>query len=174
MIMCVIGIPLSGKTTVAKYLADRYGAYYLSTGDIFRKMNQIGEDVSKTDLSLEYDREIRRLVIAECIIQKHIIVDGYPRSLDQLYELMGLEKDYRIVYVYTPLPIVLDRAKRRKRDWQDAADKVISRARAARKLWTNIREVAPEEKLLYYCDIEHEEHILSKFVEGAFNAKNYR
>lgn len=173
MIVCVVGIPLSGKTTVAKYLADKHGAYYLSTGDIFRKINQIGEDVSKTDLSLEYDREIRRTVIAECIIQKDIVIDGYPRSLDQLRELMGLEKDYRIIYVYTPLPIVLDRAKRRNRDWQDAADKVISRGKAARKLWTSIREVVPKEKLLYYCDVEHEEHILSKFVEEAFSAKTY-
>jgi adenylate kinase family enzyme len=173
MILCFVGIPLSGKTTVAKYVAEKYDAFYLSTGALFRKLNKIGEDVSKTDLSLVYDREIRRIVLAECLIQKDIVIDGYPRSVNQLNELMELEKGFRIVYVYTPLPIVVDRALKRNRDWQDTRKRVINRAKAAMQLWREIRDRVPTEKLLYYCDVEDDDNVLEEFVREAFNVPKF-
>ncbi len=94
--LLLIGPPGAGKGTQAALLATRYGIPAISTGDIFRE-NVAG----KTELGVEakgyMDRGeyvpdaltnalVRdRLSKPDC--QSGFLLDGYPRTIDQVHEL---------------------------------------------------------------------------------------
>lgn len=89
----LIGLPGSGKTTIAQEIAKKYGVCMVKTGEILRKMAQgEGEEAEEIKLSLEKGEVVDDRIVAE-IVQKRIqevdcqngfVMDGYPRQLSQL------------------------------------------------------------------------------------------
>jgi adenylate kinase len=92
----IIGAPGSGKTTDAELIAERHeGITHYSTGDMFRAEVASGSELGKTIDSyvsagnlVPIDIVINTIVGA---IKKAptdvVIIDGYPRSVEQMEEL---------------------------------------------------------------------------------------
>lgn len=96
----------AGKGTQAEKLKEKYGFYHLNTGDIFRKAvlnkTELGSKIK--DLldngELVPDELVNKIVFdllnSSLKDQKMIILDGYPRTLNQaetLDEFLKKEKD---------------------------------------------------------------------------------
>lgn len=96
MRLILMGPPGAGKGTQAARIAERYGIPSVSTGDIFRANVTAGTPLgvaAKTYMdSGEYvpdeitDSMVRdRLAHADC--ERGFLLDGYPRTLEQVKEL---------------------------------------------------------------------------------------
>lgn len=96
----LLGAPGSGKGTQAKSIADRYGLFHLSTGEMLREEiasgSEIGEKVKKIiDMgkfpSDDLIIDIVRKKLSELGKNIHgIVFDGFPRTLPQAVELEKL------------------------------------------------------------------------------------
>jgi adenylate kinase len=88
-----LGAPGSGKGTVAKQLVQKYNYLHLSTGDLFRET--IGLDTQLAD-KIRLQMQLGKLIDDETTnamikgylddaiaSNKHFILDGYPRTIDQ-------------------------------------------------------------------------------------------
>jgi adenylate kinase len=96
--LLLIGPPGAGKGTQASLLAEYFGVPAISTGDIFRENVK-----NETDLGLEAkgfmdrgeyvpDSLTNALVkdrISQADAQKGFLLDGYPRTIDQVHQLDG-------------------------------------------------------------------------------------
>ncbi len=94
--LVIIGPPGAGKGTQARGIADRFGIPAISTGDIFRE-----NVANKTDLGLEAKRymdagqyvpddltnALVRSRLGEPDASRGFLLDGYPRTTDQVREL---------------------------------------------------------------------------------------
>jgi adenylate kinase family enzyme len=129
-IFCFTGLPLSGKTHIAKIIADRTsGSVYISTGSIARgliKDSAQQKEMEEKDLfpdeiklRAELERQIANTT-ATCIL-----IDGFPRSGEQVEYMVNTFNDL--------FPVVIDvnagdmstlaaRARERGRDSRDAND----------------------------------------------------
>ena len=117
LILVLLGAPGSGKGTLAKKMRDKFGFQIVSTGELIRNSNdpklkkiiEKGEFVPD-DLMLDILEE----AIEDMDPSKGIIIDGYPRTLDQAEDLdsllgkMGLGLNHAIF-----LGITTDKAKER-------------------------------------------------------------
>lgn len=97
--LALFGPPGAGKGTQSKFLIEKYGLSYISTGEILRQ-----ELKSESDLGLEAKSIIESggLVCDEIIVQviekfmlenknsKGFLFDGFPRTYIQAYILEGL------------------------------------------------------------------------------------
>jgi len=92
----LIGPPGSGKGTQAALLAQAYDVPAISTGDIFRahvkNETELGLRVKSIIASGEYvpdslTNELVRDRLSEVDAQKGFLLDGYPRTNDQVNEL---------------------------------------------------------------------------------------
>lgn len=97
--IALFGPPGAGKGTQSQSLVERYGLFYISTGDLLRK-----EMAEKTKLGLEAQSIIAQggLVSDEIIVQiiektitqntrcNGFLFDGFPRTTIQAYILEGL------------------------------------------------------------------------------------
>ena len=101
MIIVVLGAPGAGKGTQANRLHERHGFDHLSTGDLLRdevaKGTELGEKVQKIMNSgnLVPDSVILDLLSGRLLKSsaKNIILDGFPRNLNQCHELDKLLKE---------------------------------------------------------------------------------
>ena len=140
MCYCFIGFPLSGKSTLAKKLAEDLGIERVSTGDIARSLGMGLEDSIKTnDLSNVHDEEITRQALEAASVGK--ILDGFPRSLSQVEKLQGLNIEYKIIFVTENPMIIFDRINERAKlvgRPEDKPDVVSGRLKASLKF---LREI---------------------------------
>ena len=101
MRLIFMGPPGAGKGTQAKHVADRFSIPAISTGDIFRA--NVGQGTPLGLKAKEYmDRgdyvpdevtnEMVRDRIAQPDAENGFLLDGYPRTLDQVHELDGMIK----------------------------------------------------------------------------------
>jgi adenylate kinase len=99
MRLVLMGPPGAGKGTQAKYVADHFKIPAISTGDIFRanvsKGTPLGVEAQRFMDSGEYvPDEITNLMVRDRIDQPDaepgFLLDGYPRTLDQVKELDGM------------------------------------------------------------------------------------
>ncbi len=128
----IIGAPGSGKTTDAELIAaNNENISHYSTGDMLR-----AEVASKSILGLEIDQYISKGLIVPIKIAIEtittaitnaptdvIILDGYPRSLEQLN---ALDK-----YLNSDTPLELTSVIEVEVSEETARDRVIGRARGA-------------------------------------------
>lgn len=133
----LFGMPGAGKWTQAdllkEYVKDQY--IHLSTGDVFRALmsrkNAIGDLVQermnngelisdKVTISL-FDVYFFSVMEAD----KHMILDGYPRSIPQLNSFLTSAHDYNreLIGIYFEIPpeIAIQRMMDRAREWEDEA-----------------------------------------------------
>jgi adenylate kinase len=96
--LLLIGPPGAGKGTQASLLAEYFGVPAISTGDIFREnvKNQtpLGVEAKGFMDRGEYvpDSLTNALVkdrISQADAQKGFLLDGYPRTIDQVHQLDG-------------------------------------------------------------------------------------
>ena len=88
-----LGAPGSGKGTVAKKLAEKYGYLHLSTGDLFRETlkldtplaNQIREYIKQGKLVPDEvtNNMMKQYIVNAINNNKCFLLDGYPRTIDQ-------------------------------------------------------------------------------------------
>lgn len=143
MHLVLMGPPGAGKGTQAQIVAVRLGVPHISTGDIFRSNVQQG-----TELGLQAQRYMDageyvpddvtnamvrdRLGQADCL--PGFLLDGYPRTLDQVTELddilasLGKNLD-RVVELTVDREEVVQRLVRRAQDQgrSDDTEEVIQR-----------------------------------------------
>ncbi len=111
MRLILFGPPGSGKGTQARLLAEEFGIYHISTGDMLRAAAVSGSEIGKQAKAI-MDRgqlvpdEIMISVIREVLVsprvRKGFVLDGFPRTLQQAKSLSSLFDglditDYRVV-----------------------------------------------------------------------------
>ena len=128
----IIGAPGSGKTTDAQLIAEQNSSItHYSTGDMLR-----AEVASKSELGLEIDNYISKgLIVPIRVAIKTItnaiknaptdiiIIDGYPRSMEQLNALDE--------YLSKDLSLELTSVIEVRVSEETARDRVLGRARGA-------------------------------------------
>jgi adenylate kinase len=98
----LIGPPGAGKGTQAEFIAAHFGIPKISTGDIFRSNVSGGTDLGK--LAKKYmdagdlvpDEVTNAMVrdrLGEPDASKGFLLDGFPRTVQQAYELDGILSD---------------------------------------------------------------------------------
>ncbi|WP_267900267.1 adenylate kinase [Kribbella turkmenica] len=99
----LMGPPGAGKGTHAEHLAGRLGVPVISTGDIFRAQVAAGTDLGRTaqrylDAGEYVPDEVTNAMVRERLAaddcRPGFLLDGYPRTLDQvavLDEIRGVD-----------------------------------------------------------------------------------
>jgi adenylate kinase len=119
MIIIIIGPPASGKGTQAEKIAKKLGIKHISTGEIFRKIND--EEIAKYLVSgrLLPDELVFKVVKEEIDNIEEFILDGFPRNLnqakilDKFLEEKNKEIDH-VIYLRVPDEIVIKRITSRR------------------------------------------------------------
>ena len=95
----IMGPPGAGKGTQAVRLAERIGGAHISTGDIFRanvsQQTELGKTAQRYMDAGEYvPDEVTNAMVRDRLAQDDardaFILDGYPRTLDQVETLDGI------------------------------------------------------------------------------------
>jgi len=101
MILIIIGPPASGKGTQAEKIAKKLDLAHVSSGDIFRKIND--EEIAKhlSSGKLLPDELVFRAVKEKIDDLDNFILDGFPRNLNQARMLDKFleQKDKKIDHV---------------------------------------------------------------------------
>lgn len=122
----VFGPPGVGKGTLASLVSQKYGFEHISTGNIFRsqissnselgiKLKEIVESGGYVPDSIT--NEIVKKTLADLEKeQKSYILDGYPRTLNQIEFLFSLNKaqEYSVWFLEAPNEIILKRLSGRR------------------------------------------------------------
>ena len=102
MRMLFMGPPGAGKGTQAALVADHFGVVHLSTGDIFRASVAAGTELGVTAKRYmdagEYvpdsvTNAMVRARLGESDVEGGFLLDGYPRTVDQVAELDDILAD---------------------------------------------------------------------------------
>lgn len=97
--LLIIGPPGAGKGTQAGKIAERYGVPAISTGDIFRANIKGGTELGKQVQAIIEQGELvpdslTNDIVADRLTQPDAVagflLDGYPRTVDQVYALDGM------------------------------------------------------------------------------------
>ncbi len=108
MILIFIGMPGSGKGTQAAMLVKKLGFSHISLGDILRSYSCNGTEFgNKIKNLIDEGKLIGDDIVSKIIIdeindskKENIILDGYPRTLNQLNFLEEKNLDKKIILVY--------------------------------------------------------------------------
>lgn len=119
MIIVLMGAPGSGKGTISTFLSSKHNFSHISTGDLIRNEIKSGGDLARkiNEITLEgrlvpdeIINEILRKNVLEKIKQnKSIVLDGYPRNIDQAKFLEGVAKVDYVVNITVDLDIITKR-----------------------------------------------------------------
>jgi len=123
----ITGPPYSGKGTQCEELTKEYGLIHISTGDHIRKEKENQSDLGK--IMLDYDEKgelvpdeiMKKLldkIIEENINASGIILDGYPRTIPQVHDLINVIQSKNIaieniINIEVPNDELIRRAKKR-------------------------------------------------------------
>ncbi len=128
----IIGAPGSGKTTDAELIAERHeDITHYSTGDMFRAEVASGSELGKEiDTYVSAGNLVPIAIVIETIVTAIknaptdiIIIDGYPRSVEQMTELDTYLTNETEVELVNVLEVVVSE--------ETACDRVLGRARGA-------------------------------------------
>lgn len=102
MRLVIMGPPGAGKGTQAEHLAHRIGGAHISTGDIFRdnvaRQTELGQTAQRYMDAGEYvPNEVTNAMVRDRLAQPDaqnaFLLDGYPRTLEQVEELDAILSD---------------------------------------------------------------------------------
>ncbi len=92
--LLLTGPPGAGKGTQSGLLCKKYGLHHLSTGDLFRQHMQKGSPLGQNVKKLvENGQLVPDNVVHEMVVNtlegltNHVLLDGYPRTLQQAHAL---------------------------------------------------------------------------------------
>lgn len=130
------GMPGSGKGTQAKLLLQKYALPYLSTGEMFRQemANQtpLGEKITHLMNTGQYvDDETTNEVVTPYLKQDAYLLDGYPRTLNQVHHLEQINPPDLVILLEVDEELVvkriLDRGKTSGRSEDASAETIRTR-----------------------------------------------
>ena len=123
MNVIIFGPPGAGKGTQAQNIAKKFNLYQISTGDILRseikKKTDIGKKIESIISEGEFatDDIVNKLldkIIKDPAYKNRIILDGYPRNIDQAENLETiLKKDNQTISAVLFLKISRDIVEKR-------------------------------------------------------------
>jgi adenylate kinase len=128
----IIGAPGSGKTTDAELIAAKHeDITHYSTGDMFRAEVATGSELGKTiDAYVSKGNLVPIEIVIKTIVTAIInaptptvIIDGYPRSIEQMEELDKYLVNEANVELINVIEVVVSE--------EVACDRVLGRARGA-------------------------------------------
>ncbi|MEY4735599.1 MAG: hypothetical protein RL428_934 [Actinomycetota bacterium] len=105
MRLVLVGPPGAGKGTQAQFLAAHYSIPHISTGDIFRanlkENTALGQEAKGyMDAGQLVPDSVTNAMVKDRLtwddVANGFLLDGYPRTLDQINELDGIEFVARI------------------------------------------------------------------------------
>lgn len=126
-IFIIMGPPYSGKGTQCEVLKNKLGYTHISTGDRCRyekeQKTEIGSIMSQYEEKgdLVPDELMKKLfskILDENISKKGVILDGYPRTIDQVNDLIELTNSKhlsisKVLNIQVPSEELLKRAAKR-------------------------------------------------------------
>lgn len=143
----IVGYPLSGKSTIGKEIARLLECEYLSTGAYARSLGMTLEaSIKEKDFSEEFNDAIEAKVW-EILQNKNCVIDGYPRSIDQITKILTIQ-DKRVIYCYANPVVIADRLKQRAlvdSRAEDTDEIVAGRVRASIALKKELEQYVPLE-----------------------------
>ncbi len=115
MKLIFIGPQASGKGTQGKIIASKLGLCHISAGDLLR--NSKGKLKEKIDYYLTKGKLVPPIIIFNMIKEKiessecknGFILDGFPRSMDQVEMLEKVVKIDKVIEIYIPDNIAIKR-----------------------------------------------------------------
>src|SRR5512135_2362929 len=87
MRISIIGQPGAGKTTLATILSGIFNVMTISSGDLAREHGFAGSAAEKTGKLDPDENKIRRLVKEAIGDSDQYILDGFPRTINQIEDL---------------------------------------------------------------------------------------
>jgi adenylate kinase len=109
MNIILVAAPAAGKGTVAELLHQKYGYIGVSAGELLRGVDpetEMGKYIRKTQsegklVSNEITNELMKQRLSKDDTKNGVILDGYPRVMDQVYALEGMMKElnFNVDYV---------------------------------------------------------------------------
>lgn len=121
MLNCIVvmGRPGSGKSEIGKRVATLTGWHYISTGDLARRLIEDKEWLRRGDLAPEED--LRDLFKAEYEARgaEGCVIDGMPRTVDQVGFLLDLIPAESILAAYVDVPVFVAYGRLRQRGRED-------------------------------------------------------
>ena len=123
MNVVIFGPPGAGKGTQAQNIAKKFNLYQISTGDLLRseikKKTEIGKEIESiiSEGDFATDDIVNKLldkIIKDPAYKNRIILDGYPRNIDQAENLETiLKKDNQTISAVLFLKISRDIVEKR-------------------------------------------------------------
>jgi adenylate kinase family enzyme len=161
----IMGMAGSGKSTVAKEVAEQLGYHYCSTGDLARKLI----DGEWAELGLFAPESAMRAAFEEDIKGHEIVVlDGMPRKPQQVPYLDTLfnKVDYYVISIDddTATERLMERGreddtpaaiKQRLLDWKIITSKAVDKARRRRNQITTIDGTLSTDDIVSYIVYRH-------------------
>jgi adenylate kinase len=159
----IIGAPGSGKTTDAELIAKRYeNITHYSTGDMFRAEVATGSELGKT---INKYVSVGNLVPIDIVIKtivtaiknaptSTVIIDGYPRSIEQMEELdkyLSTENEVKLINVIeveVSQEVACNRVLGRARGEDDNVEIFKNRMEVYTKPLANIQKFYKEKNVL--------------------------
>jgi len=139
MIISITGMPLSGKTTLINEIKKEIDIPVLSTGDLARELGmRYEESIKSYDMSMDLNEAIIDHVLTFINEHKHCILDGFPRSEEQIKLLMSY--NLSVIFVQANPLEIYERAVNRNRDKNDKYEVVVGRCEASIKLKQKLYE----------------------------------
>ena len=153
MRLLFMGPPGAGKATQAEIVAERFGIPAISTGDIFRanvaQNTELGVEAKRYMDAGEYVPDaVTNLMVRNRIDEedaaKGFLLDGYPRTLDQVEELDGMIRHtgHRLdaVVVLTVDPVELVQRLTARAETEGRADDTEEVIRRRQEVYTEQTE----------------------------------
>lgn len=188
--LVIFGAPGSGKGTQSHLIAEKYGLYHISTGEVLRK-----EIAEGTELGLKAQEYISQghlipdelmLHVLEVVLDLHtdeekagVIFDGFPRTIPQaeafntLMEKRGTPLTV-VIGLEVRKDILIDRMLLRGKETGRADDNIET---INERLVVYENQTAPlkefYEKQGIYCDIDGDGDVIDVFdrIQAVINSK---
>lgn len=119
MIIVLMGAPGSGKGTVSSFLTSKHNFSHISTGDLIRNEIKAGGDLARkiNEITLEgklvpdeiINEILRKNVLEKIREKKNIVLDGYPRNIEQAKFLEGVAKVDYVININVDLDVITKR-----------------------------------------------------------------